>query len=89
MFFASVGLEVNARQVIGRIGFFILILMVVVIGKVLGCSAGTWLKGLKPRDSLVVGVGMGPRGEVEQITASIGWSAGLISTPIYSLVVVL
>ena len=47
------------------------------------------MKGLNARESLLLGVGMIPRGEVELITASIGWSAGLISSPVYSLVVVL
>ena len=89
LFFASVGLEVNAREVAGRWGLFVLLLAVAVFGKVFGCGLGAWLKGLKGRESLLLGVGMIPRGEVELITASIGWSAGLISSPVYSLVVVL
>ena len=89
LFFASVGLEVNAREVAGHWGLFVLLLAVAVFGKVFGCGLGAWLKGLKGRESLLLGVGMIPRGEVELITASIGWSAGLISSPVYSLVVVL
>ena len=73
----------------GHWGLFVLLLAVAVLGKVLGCGLGAWLKGLKGRESLLLGVGMIPRGEVELITASIGWSAGLISSPVYSLVVVL
>jgi len=89
LFFASVGLEVNGRQVIVRIGFFILILMVLVIGKVLGCSAGAWLKSLKQRTRSWLVLEYGPTGEDELITVCIGWSAGLISPPAFSLVVVL
>jgi Kef-type K+ transport system membrane component KefB len=37
----------------------------------------------------VVGVGMIPRGEVGLITANLGWTAGLVSAQVYSLVVVL
>ena len=62
MFFASVGLQVNTRQVIVRIGFFILILMVVVIGKVLGCSAGPWPKGLEQRTRSWLVLEYGPTG---------------------------
>jgi len=89
LFFTSVGLDTNARQVGGHLGFFLMILTVAVLGKVLGCGIGARLKGLNLQESLVVGAGMIPRGEVELITASIGWSAGLISSPVYSLVVVL
>ena len=89
LFFASVGLEINAREVTGHLGLFALLLAAAVLGKVFGCGLGAWLKGLKPRESLALGVGMIPRGEVELITASVGWTAGLISSSVYSLVVVL
>ncbi len=89
LFFVSIGLEINARKLGGHFGFFLLILLVAVLGKVLGCGLGAWFKGFNGRDSLIVGVGMIPRGEVGLITASIGWSAGLISAEIYSLVIIL
>jgi len=89
LFFASIGLEINARQWAGRFPLFLLILAVAVIGKVLGCGLGVLSRGFNWRDSLVVGVGMIPRGEVGLITASIGWSAGLVPAGIYSLLVAL
>jgi len=89
LFFVSIGLQVNARQLGGHLGLFSLILLVAVLGKVLGCGLGTWLTGFAKRDSLAVGVGMIPRGEVGLITASIGYAAGLVSPEVYSLVVAL
>ena len=89
LFFVSIGLNVNVWEMGGRLGFFFLILAVAILGKVLGCGLGTWFRGFSLRDSLVVGVGMIPRGEVGLITASIGWTAGLVSLQVYSLVVVL
>ncbi|HXJ96674.1 MAG TPA: cation:proton antiporter [Terriglobia bacterium] len=89
LFFVSIGLEINARQLTGHYGFFLLILLVAIFGKVLGCGLGSWLNGFTRRDSLVVGVGMIPRGEVGLITASIGYAAGLVSSEVYSLVVIL
>lgn len=89
LFFVSIGLEINARQLGGRLLFFSLILTVAVFGKLLGCGLGAWLRGFSSRNALIVGVGMIPRGEVGLITASIGWAAGLISPAVYSLVVVL
>jgi Na+:H+ antiporter len=89
LFFASIGLEINAWALGGHIGFFFLILMIAILGKVFGCGLGAWLNAFSGRDGLVVGVGMIPRGEVGLITANIGWAAGIVSSEIYSLVIVL
>jgi Kef-type K+ transport system membrane component KefB len=89
LFFVSIGLEINARHLGGHFGFFALILLVAVLGKILGCGLGTWANAFSARDSLIVGVGMIPRGEVGLITASIGYAAGVVSGEVYSLVVVL
>ena len=89
LFFVSIGLAINARQLRGHFAFFALTLLVAVFGKVLGCGLGALLNGFSTHDSLTVGVGMIPRGEVGLITASIGYSSGLVSTETYSLVVVL
>jgi Kef-type K+ transport system membrane component KefB len=63
--------------------------MVAVGGKVLGCGLGAWLSRMSSGDSLIVGIGMVPRGEVGLITATIGWTSGLISSRVFSLLVVL
>lgn len=89
LFFASIGLEINAWALGGHIAFFFLILVIAILGKVFGCGLGAWLNGFSGRDGLVVGVGMIPRGEVGLITANIGWAAGIVSPEIYSLVIVL
>ncbi len=89
LFFVFLGLEINAWQLGERLGFFFSILCVAVLGKVVGCGLGAWLNRFDARDSLVVGVGMIPRGEVGLIAASLGWAAHLISAQVYSLVVVL
>lgn len=89
LFFVSIGLEINARQLGGHFGFFFLLFLVAVAGKVFGCGLGAWFKGMSGGDSVAVGVGMIPRGEVGLIAATIGWTSGLISPQVYSLVVVL
>ena len=83
VFFVSVGMEVNAWHVGGRIGFFLLLLAIAICGKVLGCGMGARSSGFSRRDSLTVGVGMIPRGEVGLITASLGLAAGLVSQDVY------
>jgi Na+:H+ antiporter len=89
IFFVSIGLEVNARHVQGGIVFFLLLLLFAVVGKVAGCGLGALFSGFTRRESLVVGVGMIPRGEVGLITASLGLAAGLVSHDLYAQVVVL
>jgi Kef-type K+ transport system membrane component KefB len=83
VFFVSVGMEVNAWHVGGRVGFFALLLMIAILGKILGCGIGAYSNGFSGRDSLTVGVGMIPRGEVGLITASLGWTAGLVTHDVY------
>jgi Kef-type K+ transport system membrane component KefB len=89
LFFVSIGLQIDAWSAGGALGFFLLLLLVAVLGKVAGCGLGAWWNGLDGRASLTVGVGMIPRGEVGLIAASAGWAAGLVSAEVYSLVVVL
>jgi Na+:H+ antiporter len=89
LFFVSIGLAINARELEGHLGFFALLLAVAIVGKVLGCGLGSWSTGFSGKDSLTVGVGMIPRGEVGLITASIGHAAGLVSAELFSIVIVL
>jgi Kef-type K+ transport system membrane component KefB len=89
LFFVSIGLEVNAQQLGSRTGLFLLLLAVAVLGKILGSGLGARLTGFGSRDSLIVGVGMIPRGEVGLITASLGYAAGLVSSTVYVQVVIL
>ncbi len=83
VFFVSVGMEVNAWHVGGQVGFFALLLIIAILGKILGCGIGAYSNGFSGRDSLTVGVGMIPRGEVGLITASLGWTAGLVTHAVY------
>jgi len=88
LFFCSVGLEINGWDLGGKLDLFLVVFAVAIIGKVIGCGAGVFLHGFSRRESLIVGVGMIPRGEVGLITASIGWAAGIIQANIYSVLVI-
>lgn len=89
LFFVSIGLDINARQLGERPGFFVGLLLVTMLGKIGGAGAGALFSGFGMRDSLIVGTGMIPRGEVELIAASIGWTSQIIPREIYVQVVVL
>lgn len=83
VFFVSIGMEVNAWHISGRVSFFLLLLAIAVFGKIAGCGVGALCNGFSGRDSMTVGVGMIPRGEVGLITASLGWAAGLVTRDLY------
>lgn len=73
----------------GRDPVFSILLLIAIVGKIAGCGLGALFSGFSRRESLVVGVGMIPRGEVGLITASLGLAAGLVSRDLYAQVVVL
>ena len=89
VFLVSIGLEINARGLGGHMYFFVLACVIAVLGKIIGCGVGARLTGFNMRDSTIVGIGMIPRGEVGLITATIGWSSGVISQTMYMQIVVL
>ena len=89
IFFVSIGLEVNARHLTGGMGFFLALLVVAIVGKIVGCGLGARFNRFTNRESLIVGIGMIPRGEVGLIAASLGLAANLVSRDVYSQVVVL
>jgi len=87
IFFVSIGLKTNARLLAGPDILFALALVVVaVLSKVLGSGLGARLGGFTNWEALRVGTGMVSRGEVGLIVASVGVSAGLIKTELFSVV---
>ncbi|MDR3419031.1 MAG: cation:proton antiporter [Nevskia sp.] len=62
----------------------LLMTVVAVASKLIGCGAGAW--GLGPRGALQVGMGMVPRGEVGIVVAQIGLAAGVIPEPLFGAV---
>ena len=89
LFFISVGLQVNIWSLKGQLVFFILLTVIAIFGKIFGSGFAAFWSGLGRRESLAVGVGMIPRGEVGLITASLGLSAGLVTQDVYGQAVVL
>ena len=84
IFFASVGLKVELDGLTGRLVVFSLLLLVVaVLTKVLGCGLGAKLCGFTSREALQVGVGMVSRGEVALIIAQKGFAVGLITAEMF------
>lgn len=72
IFFVSLGIIADLRYITPDMLLFIGVLCVVaVITKVVGCGLPSKLMGMSWRDSLIVGIGMMPRGEVAMIVGLI------------------
>lgn len=90
IFFASIGLQTDVRALSGGVLLFtILLCLVAVLGKVLGCGLGARMGGFSGRESIQVGIGMVSRGEVGLIVASVGISAGIITQDLFAITVVM
>ena len=88
IFFASMGLKVELGGLTGKLMIFSLILLVVaVLTKILGCGLGAKICGFNGKEALQVGVGMVSRGEVALIIAQKGFAVGLISADMFPPIV--
>jgi Kef-type K+ transport system membrane component KefB len=84
IFFASIGLKVELSSMSGTIILFTVLLTVVaLISKVVGCGIGAKLCKFSTKESVQIGVGMISRGEVALIIANKGAAMGLIDTEKY------
>ncbi|MFH2021342.1 MAG: cation:proton antiporter [archaeon] len=86
IFFISLGLLVDIYAVAKYIWPIVLLTLVAFVSKIIGCSTMGLFARLKPRESLIIGIGMVPRGEVALIIASIGLTNGILTKDQYSVV---
>jgi Kef-type K+ transport system membrane component KefB len=90
IFFVSLGIIADLHAVTSDILLFIVALTIVAVAtKLIGCGIPAKLGGLSTKDSLVVGFGMAPRGEVAMIVALIGLEAGIIGQGVYVALVLM
>ncbi len=89
IFFASIGLEVVLPEMSGRIILFAVLLCVVaVISKIIGCGLGAKIMRYTNKECLQIGVGMVSRGEVALIVASKGMAVGLMTQELYGPIII-
>jgi Kef-type K+ transport system membrane component KefB len=88
IFFISLGILANLREVPAKmVPFLAVLLFVAVVSKLAGCGLSARLSGFSRPDSAVIGFGMAPRGEVAMMAALIGLTSGAIGQDIYVAVV--
>ena len=90
IFFASIGLEVDLPKMDSKLILFsVLLVIVAVLTKVLGCGLGAKLCGLKNHQCEQIGVGMVCRGEVALIVANKGAALGLMPEVFFAPVIIM
>lgn len=90
IFFASIGLKVVIPTMTTSLVLFtVILLLVAILSKIVGCGLGARMCGYNRQESLQIGSGMVSRGEVALIVASKGASVGLMSSVIFGPVVIM
>lgn len=89
VFFASIGIKVSLDGMnASMIGFTVILLLIALLTKVVGCGLGAKLCRYSNREALQIGVGMISRGEVALIVAQKGYQFGLLDDRFFAPVIV-
>jgi Kef-type K+ transport system membrane component KefB len=90
IFFVSLGVIMDLHGFTTSLMWFVLALTAVaIITKVVGCGLPALFQRMSIRDSLIIGTGMVPRGEVAMIVALIGLNQGLVDQSVYTAVILM
>ncbi|MBI4679918.1 MAG: cation:proton antiporter, partial [Nitrospirae bacterium] len=90
IFFISLGILVNLKELTFNIlPFFVILLFAAILTKVIGCGIASRLASYSKTESMVIGFGMSPRGEVAMIIALIGLTSNIINQDLYISIVLM
>ena len=90
LFFASIGIKVQLPHMTTNVIIFsIVIVVVAILTKILGCGLGAKICKYSNSESMQIGVGMVSRGEVALIVAAKGQAVGLMNPTFFGPVVIM
>lgn len=90
IFFVSLGVLADIRTFDSEIMLFLLALtFVAILSKLIGCGIPAKLSGMSTRDSLIIGIGMSPRGEVAMIVALLALQQNIIEQPSFVAIILM
>jgi len=89
VFFVAIGLQANARELGSQVAFTVILVVVAIVAKAIGCGVVARVLGFSQRESVRVGVGMISRGEVGLIVAGYGLSHQIIGQDVFSAAVIM
>lgn len=88
IFFAGIGLEFNIAS-INNFWLLLAVVLVSYLSKILGGYFGGIFTGLSRKVSITLGIGLNARGIMELVIANIAYKNDLISTEIFSILVIM
>jgi len=89
-FFATIGALFDVTQIFNlNYIFFILLLFVAILGKLFGCGIPVLLFKKNFKNSMIVGSGMVPRGEVGLVIAAFAFTQGIYTGDIYASLIII
>ena len=88
-FLVGIGLHADLSAFSNRSMLLLAAVLIVaaVVSKFVGCGLGAWRLGRQ--EMIRIGVGMAPRGEVGMVVAQLGLAMGVITKPVYGVVVLM
>jgi len=90
LFFAIIGAQVNLTGVnMEVVVLSAIVIVVAIVSKLLGCGLPSLLFLKNKSKAMIVGIGMISRGEVGLIVAGIGVTSGVLSSNIYTTVIIM
>lgn len=90
VFFASIGLSMSGISMSGSmIGFTVLLLIVAIITKIIGCGVGAKVCRYTNKESIQIATGMISRGEVALIVAAKGQKVGLMGDEVFAPIIIM
>jgi CPA2 family monovalent cation:H+ antiporter-2 len=87
IFFVTIGMLIDPKMLLPNWWPIIVLSLLVIVGKVLTCSFGTFVGGRDLRTSLSVGMGLSQIGEFSFIIAGLGEALGVTSGFLYPIAV--
>lgn len=89
IFFVGIGLGVEIQSIGHGLLFSVILLVLGVVGKIVGCGFIAKMTGFSGRHALQIGIGMVPRAEVAIIIANLGLKMNLIGDQAFTSAIVL
>ena len=90
LFFAIIGAQVDFRGIDLEILMLSgIVIVIAIVTKLLGCGLPAWMFLKNKTQGMRVGIGMISRGEVGLIVAGVGLSAGVLTSSVYSTIVIM
>ncbi len=87
VFFVVTGMKVDISHMLNDLRFGIVLMLAAILGKLIGCGFVAKLMRFNKKESLQIGLGMIPRGEVALIVTDIGLRLGVVPKGLFAAII--